>query len=217
MFWHFGDDYKYETDWDDEVDLEQIVCPANPGHQRAGARITDLSVVLSRKPVPDVVWAFYCVIQDHVLQLFRETGLSGFDVRPVKARFKNSSEKPPRLWELCVTGWGGIAAPESGIRLDEEKSCQVCGSLVYSGTNRPETIIDEHQWDGSDLFFIWPMPKFIFVTQRVVDLLRGRRLTGVAVKPLASLKDLDEFGPGRLHYYLPDDRAHELGDPLGIY
>src|SRR5262245_29602693 len=106
MFWKFGrDDRKYyDADWEKWVDLEQIICPADPGHQRGGARITQLGVTLPRGKVPDVFWVHDCVIQDHVLKLFQAAGLTGFNALPVKARFKRGNEPPPVLWELGVTG-----------------------------------------------------------------------------------------------------------------
>lgn len=217
MFWKFANNYRYEADWDESVDLEQIVCPINPDDRRAGKRITDLSIVLPHRNVPDVVWVHYCVIQDRILRLFREAGFTGFDVLPVEARYEMSSDEPPKLWELRVTGWGGMAPPESGIQLVEH--CPACGFLKYSGASHPELLVKESQWDGSDFFMIWPLPKFIFVTDRVADVVRNNQLTGVKLQRLSSLnlRGDETYSPGRLHHYMPEVRAHELGDQLGIY
>jgi len=215
MFWELSDDYRFEADWDEGVELDQVICPLNPGHRRAGKRITDLRVVLPHRKVPDFFWVHDCVIQDRVLQLFREAGFTGFDVRPVNARFKNSAQEVPILWELRVTGWGGMAGAESGIKLI--KHCPGCGMLRYSGTDHPELIIDEGQWDGSDFFMVWPLPRFIFVTDRVAEVVRDHRLSGVNAQPPAVLNLSRGFGPGRLSDWMDKERAHQLGDPLGIY
>ncbi len=95
-------------------------CPDHANHQRGGRRLKDLSVVLPDSQVQDFVWTWYseCLIQDHTLEMLRSNGLTGFDVRPVKARFSTSAHQPPRLWELVLTGWAGLAGRKSGIQLD---------------------------------------------------------------------------------------------------
>jgi len=205
----------------EEMDLETVTCPINDGHQRSGKRLTDLSIALPGGAVQDVVWTWYseCLIQDHVLNLFKASGFTGYDVKPVKAKFKRASEhQPPRLWELIVTGWAGMASAESGIRLIER--CEGCGHTVYSGSNNPGAVIDASHWDGSDFFMVWPLPGFILVTDRVAQVIRDNRLTGVVLK---QLRDVDlsggllgTLGGGRLSYWMSEERARELGAALGI-
>ena len=103
----------------------------------AGKRLSDLKVLLprGRGVVEDVVWTWYneCLIQDHVLSVFKDAGFTGFDVKPVTAHFKRTGQEFARLWELVLTGWAGMASAESGIRLIER--CDGCGLLTYSRTN----------------------------------------------------------------------------------
>ena len=207
-----------QVDWGDGVDWERIVCPVNPSHQRAGRRVTDLHIVT--KEICDFIWIPilpYCIIRDSVLNLFRNKGITGFEVKPVKARFAKSDKDPPLLWELIVTGWAGMAKPESGIRLDEAASCQECGHLRYTGLRNPKELIAQREWDGSDVFMVWPMPRYIFVTDRVATIIRDSQLTGVRLVSMPELRKTDGFTPGRLHHYMPEDRARQLGEPLGIY
>ena len=115
-----------------------------------------------------------------------------------------------------MTGWGGVAPPESGIRLVQH--CDACGALRYSGCNNPARIIDVSQWDGNDIFMVWPLPKFIFVTDRVLQMIRINRLRGVVLKSPGELDfHSGGFSPGRLSQNMPDARARKLGEPLGIY
>ena len=79
------------------------------------------------------------------------------------------------------------------------------------------SLIDPQQWDGGDFFMVWPLPRYIFATDKVVKFMRDEKLTGIAFTPLDQLKSGSELGPGRLSDYMPEDRAHELGDSLGIY
>jgi hypothetical protein len=225
------------AEWDDSMKLGgPVFCPTNPGHRRAGKRLTDLSVLLTSKKTPDFVWTWQseCLIQERVLQLFREQGFTGFEVKPVRARMKVrakeidpcddnpglteaevSKARTPTLWEVVITGWAGMAPPESGIRLIE--SCPDCGLKGYSCFTDPSRLIDESQWDGSDFFMVWPLPRFIFVTDRVARFINDNKLRGVGLKHLTELKCEGILRGGRLSYRMPEARARELGEPLGIY
>ncbi len=205
------------ADWaKGEVETETVICPVNDGHQREGKRLTNLSITLPRYAVQDFVWVWgsECLVQDSVLELLKGNSFTGFEVKPVKARFKRPNSEPPRLWELVVTGWAGMAPPESGIRLVEQ--CEDCGDIVYSACENPSALIDVSQWDGSDFFMVWPLPLFIFVTDRVAQLIRDNRLTGAVLKQPTDLDLSGGFGPGRLSYWMPAQRARELGAAMGI-
>ncbi len=202
-----------------EIETEKIICPVNAGHRRGGKRLTNLSVALRGKGVEDFIWTWLseCLVRDQVLELFTASGFTGIDVRPVQAKFKRAcGNDPPRLWELVITGWAGMASVESGIKLTEK--CDACGVLGYSRCENPGKLIDVSQWDGSDFFMVWPMPKFIFVTERVAKAIRENQLTGAI---LARPEDMSfgippGFGPGRLSHWMPERRARELGGTLGI-
>ena len=207
--------------WTDEVDTEQIICPLTRDHMRGGKRITDLSVTLPRYRVQDFVWTWgsECLIQDRVLELFRENRFSGFEVKPVRARYRRAGEgEPPRLWELAVTGWGGVAPALSGIKLVEE--CRSCGYLGYSSWTNAGGLLDPSEWDGSDIFMVWPLPRYIFVTDRVAQVARRHKLSGILLRRSKSLvfpeSVIPGLSPGRLSYWMPAERARELGAPLGI-
>ncbi len=218
-FWRLEnpDRSREVADWDDGVELEQVICPRFPGHQRAGKRIGDLKVVLQGHAVGDFIWVLDVAIRDRVLRLLRDSGITGFEVRRVAARFAHSREPAPALWQVVVTGWAGTAKPESGIHLDESRSCQFCGHLRYTGLINAHELVDPTKWDGSDFFMVWPMPGYILVTRRVVDIILEHGLTGVRCTPVSELEATDGFAPGRLHYYMPEPRARQLGEPLGIY
>lgn len=224
-FWCVNDsslsDARFAWWVEGEVDFAQVTCPLNEFHMRPGARTCDLSIVLPNKPVQDFVWTWMneCLIQDHVLGIFRSRGVTGFQVKPVRARFERPGHKPlPVLWELVVTGWGGMAAEASGIKL--KTSCEGCGMLRYTDLSAHERLLDESQWDGSDVFMVWPLPKFRLVTARVADLIRERRFSGATLTPISKINSLfgstPGFGPGRLSYWMPKERAKQLGAPLGI-
>jgi hypothetical protein len=220
QFWnlHRPESMVSEADYRDGADWEGVTCPVDDEHQRAGRRITDLDVEVRSGVKADFLWTFLsdCLIQDRVLELLRKNEVTGFEVKPVTTHFKRQcSDKPPRLWEFIVIGWAGIAPADSGIRLDE--SCGACGLLEYSGCSDPSKLIDARQWDGSDIFMVWPLPRYIFVTDRVAQLVRDNRLRGCVLKRPSELDVSRGFSPGRLNCWMPDARARELGEPLGIY
>jgi hypothetical protein len=48
---------KLRAEWtEDAVHLETVICPANPGHQRGGRRIGQLSVDLPLDFERDFIW-----------------------------------------------------------------------------------------------------------------------------------------------------------------
>lgn len=222
IFYRFDmpDRPRTQADWDKGNDYDQVTCPVNPtGHMRGGKRTPDLNLFLRTTSLEHFIWtqSFECCIGDDTLQVLRDNRVAGFEVRPVTARFKRSKEPPPRLWELVVTGWGGMAGDGSGILLDKKLCCPSCGFLHYTGMTNPDKLIDVDQWDGSDMFIVWPWPQLFVVTERFVRIVKENRLTGARFIPVNELKPTDGFSPGRLHYHMPDDRAKLLGEPLGIY
>jgi hypothetical protein len=222
QFWHLAspDSTARLAEWvPGEIETEKVVCPVDAGHRRGGKRLTNLSVALRGNGVEDFVWTWLseCLVQDNVLEIFRKNGFTGFDVKPMKAKFKRDSDNnPPRLWELLVMGWAGMASAESGIKLTKE--CRACGLLRYSRCVNPGKLIDVSQWDGSDFFMVWPLPKFIFITERVARVIRDNAITGVVLQRPADISFgmVPFIGPGRLSYRMPPERARELGGALGI-
>jgi len=220
LFWRMdspSNDRKL-AEWDPSVEQESIVCPEHPGHQRAGRRLGPLRVVLPADIRDDVIWTWYseCLVQDSVLKLLGGEGITGYSTREVGVRSK-SERSLPHLSEFVVTGWGGVARPSSGIQLDSVRSCPSCNLLVYTGLTNPAELLDPRQWDGSDVFMIWPLPRFIFVSDRLARLLRAEEITGVRLTKLEDLpRTFSTLSPGRLSYWMPDERARELGEPFGI-
>jgi hypothetical protein len=175
--------------WTDEVVSETIQCPVYPGHQRAGRRIGNLVITLPSEGVGDFVWTWYsdCLITDKVLQLFQRADFAGFTVNPVVVKPKTEKGKKmtivPVLWELIVTGQGGNAHPDSGIRLIY--TCPHCGLAKYSSF-RNGIIIDELAWDGSDFFTVTGY-QFILITERVKSLIIRHNLANCALIPCPDL------------------------------
>lgn len=192
------------AEWSERVHLEGIKCPRFPGHQRGGDRIGDLDVVLPSPRIGDFSWTWIseCIITEPVLSSFRAAEFTGFDVRPVtvsrtKRVPKGTQVQIPTLWELVVTGRGGDAAPESGIRLFYQ--CDACGMKEYSSF-RNGIIVDDAQWDGSDFFTVNGYPRFILVTERVADIIAANELTNCALVPSQELRWGQTIRPEDVNY-----------------
>jgi hypothetical protein len=141
--------------------------------------------------------------------------ITGYELKAVRTYFRDRLVPTPQFWELVVTGWGGIAAGHSGIGLLSE--CDYCGHRVYSCFDRPQELIDPSQWDTSDIFMVWPLPRYIFVTNNVQRIIAHYQLSGIEVIPLAKLDCRGgTLTPGRLSYWMPYARAQKIGTALDI-
>jgi len=217
-FYRLSKDFNYnDVDYAEDTDWEGIVCSKYDDHQRAGKRIGKLRIDMPSKKVGDFLWTSLLselIITDKVADILIENKVTGYTLK--KAEVSNK-ELPYKLWEFYVTGWAGIAPKSSGIHLKE--SCKYCGHLIYSGFDKPEYLIDEKQWDGSDIFMVWPLPKFIFITEKVANLIKKEQLIGVQILSLNELAEYSggNLSPGKLSRWMPEEKAKELGKPLGIY
>lgn len=228
-FWHLVQDesQSYRAEWAEGMKYEEPSdqrCPVVPSHGMIGSnrRVGDLNVLLPARKPKDFVWTWYseCMVHDHVLKMLKKEGFTGFDVKPVKVAYKNKKATlpVPKLWELQITGWGGMAHSESGIK--ELINCKGCGRLKYTHWTEGAKLIDPTTWDGSDFFIIWPMPKYVFVTDRVRSLILKQKFKGVSFEALSEMKHspgtTPTLTPGRLSDYFPEARAKKVGAPLGI-
>jgi hypothetical protein len=202
----------------DEVDLEieTIHCPLNSGHQRAGRRHSPLRAAVAGAG-GDIIWTWLsdCLFSDSLVDLITSENLSGLMFR--KATVLNQAGKAlaQGYSEVIVTGWAGIADIDSGIKLEE--SCPGCGYLHYSSLTTPSKLVRQSQWDGSDFFTVWPLPRFILVTPKVERLFHQRNIGPCRFVHLSKLRAGDSgFSPGRLSYFMPVERAKKLGGLLGI-
>lgn len=201
-------------------------CSTNRKHSTGGRRLTTLAIELDEEPQDFMTtngWLGSWVVTDRVRAIFAEHCVTGFELVPVKTRYarNNRSRKgrvAPRMWELQVTGWGGIAPAESGVRRLHEHDCAGCGMLRYSPITDASRFFDEPQWDGSDVFLIWPAPSRLFLSPRVAEIMQRHGFTGCTLRGLRELEREARgpvgrlgFGPLRLSRYMPAERAKLLG------
>lgn len=171
--------YNEDNDW------EGIICPVDPGHQRAGRRITKLKLDLVKKSIVDFSFSMLAdmIVTDRALKYFREAGLTGFRADSTEiVRYPKGWDKQRNLvfWEIIIAGSAGHAHPDSGIRL--LRQCDACGSVEYSAYENG-IIVDESRWDGADFFTVVEYPRFYLVTERAKRVILENELTNIQLVP----------------------------------
>jgi hypothetical protein len=201
------------------IDYEGIACPTNDGHKRGGRRKGELSVILHPMGVKDFTWTWLSdiLVSQRVLSLFEKHHVTGFQARRAKTAYPSAIKTPPPdLFELVVTGWGGLAAAAASVKV--VKSCLACGLREYS-IAEPNLLIDAAAWDGSDLFIVWPLPRFRFASDRLASILRQERVSGIKLVPAPKIPMArgNKVSPGgSLTLFMPEERARELEQRFGI-
>jgi hypothetical protein len=201
-----------------DTKFEQVICPLNDGHRRAGRRIGDLSVIVYPSGVRDIIftWSSDILISKRTLDLFKKYRVTGFETKRARTSYpKNIKAAPPELFELVVVGWGGWAAPAAGLALVD--SCPGCGDKTYT-IAEPSRLLDPAAWDGSDLFIVWPAPGFRFISDRLAGILRRENVSGVKLLPASAppIERGTRLSPASLAINMPEARALELGRRFGI-
>jgi hypothetical protein len=194
-----------------------VICAADPGHRRKGSQRLE-TVTISNWPLEDFVWTWESdlLISERVLQVFAHNRVTGFETRPIEVVWpRPTTETPPRLFELVVTGWGGMASPKSGVRIVEH--CPSCRHREYAVSD-PNRIVDPATWDGSDFFMVWPLPRYRFVSDRLAQIIRGSRFSGVELIPATDIPAgrARSLTPGPLTDWMPERRALELAKKFDV-
>jgi hypothetical protein len=198
---------------------EDLPCPVNPEH-KSSRRIAPLYLEMKHNRRDEkIIWGFGCAIHDSILEGFAKEGFTGYRLEPATVRFRNGSIST-EYHEFIVTGWAGIASPESGVR--ELESCPACLRRTYSPVTNFEKVIDWSQWTGEDFFIVWPMTGFKLCTERVAQWLLANQFKSIQLeKGFLALerrraRRTHGFVGGRLSLNLPEDLAIKYGRPLGL-
>lgn len=204
----FDDRLRYRSG----MRLETELCPGNPEHAVRSRWVRPLKLIGPMEPMSDFEWTVYgdIVVSNSVVESLRKHKIVGVEF--LSTEFYTSTETPlgRESLELRVTGWGGHAATESGVR--EVQRCSVCGRKVFSGYTDPEKLFDIEAWDNSDFFLIWPLPRYIMITAKVRDFILDSKFTGVCVKKLTELPPVvaGTLSPGNLNDWFERDRVRMI-------
>jgi hypothetical protein len=201
--------------------METALCPLNAGlpsqHATRQRWTNPIKAIGPIHRMTDIEWTVYhdLLIERDIVEKLQAAQFSGIEFRPAELYTTTETPIGREVFHLKVTGWGGMASPESGIHVIKE--CPQCKRRVFSGFTDPEKLFTGDAWDGSDFFIIWPMPKFIFVTDRVADWIIKSEYSGVRVKPLEKFQKslANTYTPGHLHDWFDDAKLAEIMERLG--
>jgi hypothetical protein len=198
-----------------KTQMEREVCPGDPSHAKRQRWGRPLQILGSIVPITDIECTVFndLLVGPEIVSALKAAHFSGIDFTPVELFSTTEIPISREVYELKVTGWGGQAPPESGIKVKEE--CPYCGRQVFTGITNSRMLFDIDGWDGSDFFIIWPMPKYIIVTAKVRDFFLERAYSGVAFHTLDKLcssrfHNLQTFSPGNLADWFDRNKLVEL-------
>lgn len=216
---HWPDSERLMGDSESEIKREHKACPLTSEHLDGSRRVSSLALKLKHNLRSETMiwcWVEGLVIHERLLEGFKQQGFTGYRTRPATVRFRDG-QLSNEYQEFTVTGWAGVATAESGVRVS--KSCPVCHWKKYTGITNYEKLIDWSQWTGDDFFIVWPLPRFMLITERVAQWILSRDVKSFSLK---GLDDFDRpvgasgFTVGRLSNFMPEDLAIEYGRPHGL-
>jgi hypothetical protein len=174
----------------DANDWESIVCSKNPDHQRAGRRLTALSVDILSRDIPDFTRTMLSdvVVTDRVRAALQNAKLTGFIFNPVdvaRTPKRRGDAIYPKLWELVVVGSGGAADKASGIV--KLRECSECRLVEYSAF-KSGIVVDASVYDESDFFAVLEYPKYVLVSERAKAVMAENHFRNVSFLESTKLK-----------------------------
>lgn len=188
------------------------LCDKDRTHSKYQRAKRPLQIIAPINPRTDFQWTVFgdCVVTSEVKNAFEEAQLTGIEFNNIECHTTTGLRLEQEVFEMVVTGWGGVAPPASGVHVVEE--CQYCGRKIYSGYSNPSLLFDLDAWDGSDLFLIWPLPRYIMAVLAVKNVVEQRGFSGAT---LASLEKLPKviagtLTPGHLGDWFEQTKARQL-------
>jgi hypothetical protein len=198
---------------------QKVPCPITEEHLDGDRRNGLMSLKVAHSRHDELMiwgWIESYVVHQKLLAEYEAQGFTGYRTKPATVCFRDGFIST-EYREFIVTGWAGVAAPESGIRV--ERSCPACHWKHYSPISNYDKLIDWNQWSGEDFFMVWPMPRFILVTERVAALLRKHKSRAFQLVKLGNENPLvvnSGFSVARLSNFLPEDLANKYGKHLDL-
>jgi hypothetical protein len=195
-------------------------CPAGGKHGKRRRRLGGLHYHLNHNHRDEhILWGSSIAVHSSVVERFEREGFTGFCTKPAKVTFLDG-ETSDEYREFIVTGWAGVARPESGMKLLD--SCPGCFWKDYGPIHDFTQVIDWDRWTQEDFFFVWPLVYQRLCTERAAKWLETSGIRsfclGNGFERLEKRKNSLCFGipRGPLSAYLPEDLAIKYGRPLGL-
>ena len=73
-------------------------------------------------------------------------------------------------------------------------------------------LFDIDKWDGSDFFLVWPMPRYVFITEEVAKFILKEGYTGVKIRELNAFPKsiAGSYSPGRIEDWYGIEEAAKI-------
>ena len=185
---------RYAEPWGDSKYWEWSECPVCKRDLR-GKKKTEGFVIEwhTSSRIGDFSWVpgGEIIISQRVKDVFEEHNVTGCRYCPVEMINPEDSEdrivvklpyECPPLYDMIITGSGGNAAEESGIKIDEK--CDYCGSVSYLDWEIEYLVIDLNNGDGSDIFKCIETGNCTFAIEKVKDLIEANKFTNIKCIPI---------------------------------
>ncbi|MDE3202473.1 MAG: hypothetical protein KGN79_16305 [Acidobacteriota bacterium] len=197
---------------------EHSRCPITREHLEGSRRVGRLNLHMQHNDRSQwIIWSVAgMVIHQDILEEFEKERFTGYRTEPATVQFKDGVISQ-EYQEFIVTGWAGIARPESGVKVRQD--CPACHWKSYTGIKNTEQLVAWSQWTGEDFFMVWPLPLYIFVTERVADWFKAKKSRRYIVRgpeDRGHLAKTTGFTVGLLSNFMPVDLAVKYGRPLGL-
>lgn len=166
-----------------------IKCPKSIGHTRVGGLRTSKLFAVLPNCYDDIIWTWYgdCLVTNKVTKLLENHKITSYRLEQIVITKDKRKKDKPELKELIATGKGGHIHPSSGYKILEV--CDACGNEKIQHA-KAGLIVDESQWDHSDIFILDEYPKRILVTQRVKNLFEENKISGCAFQSAKEYKPI---------------------------
>lgn len=147
-------------------------------------QINDITIDIYGETLQNFVWIddAQIIVDDMLSKLIQEADLDGlrfrevhigawYQIDPNANEFINTLNKsvPPKLFQLDVYGSGGSLLATNGANVKE--TCRVCGLTVFEPPRG--IVVDETQWEGSDIFTMKEFPGIFLITDKFAQLLES--------------------------------------------
>jgi hypothetical protein len=161
------------------------------GRIKSLIQVGDLCVELFGKQVTDFVWVDdpSIIIGRRLYDLLKQSDLTGFDFRKVdiiswhneNAIDSNilDTQSLPNLFQLVVTGKGGSIFPLN--KTHQILTCKDCQITTWEPLD--QIIVDDSQWDKSDIFNLSEFPGYTLVSEKFGDFLSSNGIEGCSLTP----------------------------------
>jgi hypothetical protein len=129
------------------------------------------------------------VLSERAARTFADSGITGIaEMAPIRIMKRLDGAiipLPDVAPQYILAQVGGTIELDFGkMFLKKKKLCKICGGFEWNRQRLHPLHLNEKTWDGSDICRIDSIPGYFICTERIVKLVKGRKLKGFCFKAL---------------------------------